>query len=395
VSRQITLVREDLEDRDIANWLPLARRGIDVRVVATRRSRTYASTGCGLPVTHAQRIGDLFGRGALARRAERLISRGVDPGRALGLERLLRVGDVVCVNETHIGVSAQVATLARHRPDLLVVVTCYENVPFRYEEDPVVARRKDAVRRWAHRFVAATPGARDALCVEGVEPSRIEVQPFGVDSTRFAPERRDPAVRERWGAGDDDVVVLYAGRLLREKGLVELLLACADLDPARFLLVLVGDGPEELRLRRAASSLRLDGRVVFTGWQPWDDMPRLMASADVFAMPSLPTPYWEEQLGFSLVEAMASGLPVLSTASGAMPYVVGRDAGLLIEPYGRAPLRDALQALVADREQRVRLGAAGRRKVETELDSEVVAMRLESLIDGWLRDRGVATDSRT
>jgi glycosyltransferase involved in cell wall biosynthesis len=216
-----------------------------------------------------------------------------------------------------------------------------------------------------------------------------------VDSTRFGPERRDPAVRERWGARDDDVVVLYAGRLLREKGLVELLLACADLDPARFLLVLVGDGPEELRLRRAASSLRLDGRVVFTGWQPWDDMPRLMASADVFAMPSLPTPYWEEQLGFSLVEAMASGLPVLSTASGAMPYVVGRDAGLLIEPYGRAPLRDALQALVADREQRVRLGAAGRRKVETELDSEVVAMRLESLIDGWLRDRGVATDSRT
>src|SRR5262249_53234597 len=98
VSRRIVLVREELEDRDIANWLPIARRGFDVSVVATRTSSTYAGTGLGLPVTHTRRIGDLCGRGPVARRAERFLSHAVDPGRALRLTRSLRAADVVCVN---------------------------------------------------------------------------------------------------------------------------------------------------------------------------------------------------------------------------------------------------------------------------------------------------------
>jgi glycosyltransferase involved in cell wall biosynthesis len=319
----------------------------------------------------------------MARRIEQLLSRAMDPGRALGLERLLRAADVVCVNETHIGVSAQVAALARRRPRLLVVVVCNENVPFRYEDERVVARRKDTVRRWGHRFVATTPGARDALCIEGVDASRIAVQPFGVDAERFSPARRDPALRGRWGAADDDVVVLYAGRFLREKGLIELLVAFSQLDLAGLRLVLIGDGPEEFRMRRAVAALGLERHVTFAGWQPWEKMPRVMASADLFAMPSLPTPYWEEQLGYSLVEAMASGVPVLSTASGAMPFVVGSSAGRLAAPYDRASLRDALCSLVSDRDLRARLGAAGRRKVETELNTEVAATRFATLIDEW------------
>ena len=383
MSRRIVLVREELEDRELANWRPLARHGFDVSVVATRASPIYTGTGLGLPVTHARRIGDLCGRGSMARRAEQLLSRAVDPGRALGLERLLRVADVVCVNETHIGVSAQVAALVPRRPDLLVVVVCHENVPFRYEDEPVVARRKDAVRRWGHRFVATTPGARDALHTEGVDAGRIDVQPLGVDAERFSPARRDPALRACWGAADDDVVVLYAGRFLREKGLIELLVAFSDLDRTGLRLVLVGDGPEEFRMRRAVAALGLERHVSFAGWQSWEDMPRVMASADLFAMPSLPTPYWEEQLGFSLIEAMASGVPVLSTASGAIPFVVGSSAGRLAAPYDRASLRDALGSLVSDRDLRARLGAAGRRKVETELNTEVVASRLASLIEDW------------
>jgi glycosyltransferase involved in cell wall biosynthesis len=393
VSRQIVLVREELEDRDLANWLPLARRGFDVSVVATRASPTYAGTGLGLPVTRARRVGDLCGPGPVARRAERSLSRVVDPGRAFGLRRSLRAADVVCVQETHIGVSAQVAARATRGPGPLVVAFCYENVPFRYEDDPVVARRKDVVRRRGHRFIAGSPGARDALCTEGVDPGRIEVQPFGVDAGRFSPTRRDPTLRGRWGAADDDVVVLFAGRLLREKGLVELLVAFGDLDRAGLRLVLVGDGPEEHRLRRAVAALGLERRVTFAGWQSWDDMPRVMASADVFAMPSLPTPYWEEQLGFSLVEAMASGVPVVSTASGAIPFVVGERAGLFSVPYDRASLRDALCSLVSDVDLRARLGAAARRKVETELNTEVVADRLASLILEW-RAQTMLTRSR-
>jgi glycosyltransferase involved in cell wall biosynthesis len=393
VACRIALVREELEDREVANWLPLARQRFDVSIITARRSPIYSGTGLGLPVTSVRRIEDLFGRGAFARRAERLIRRAVDPGHAPGLERSLRAHDVVCVNETHLGVSAQAAWWARRHPDVLVVAVCYENIPFRYEDDPITARRKEVVRRWAHRFVAVTPGARDALLTEGVNPGRIEMQPFGVDAARFSPERRDPSVRQRWGATDDDVVVLYAGRLLQEKGLVELLIACTKLDRRMFRLVFVGEGGDEFRLRRTVAALGLDRNVTFVGWQSWDDMPRVMASADVFAMPSLPTPYWEEQLGFSIIEAMASGVPIVATESGAIPFVVGPDAGRLAVPYERASLRAALWSVLSDRDLRGRLGAAGRRKVETGLNTESVAVWLGAQIDDWRNARAPATRS--
>ena len=89
-------------------------------------------------------------------------------------------------------------------------------------------------------------------------------------------------------------------------------------------------------------------------------------------MPSLPTPYWEEQLGFSLIEAMASEVAVLSTRSGSIPFVVG-DAGVLVGAYDVDALQTGLEELVRDPARRSELGALGRARVERDLNIEAAA----------------------
>jgi glycosyltransferase involved in cell wall biosynthesis len=374
---RIALVRESVEDREVANYVPLDGAGDRVTVVTSRRAGPYPSTGLGLPTTRLWRPADLVRPSSLRRRVGRGLALRVDLERLIGLDGALRHADVVCLNETHIASSAQVcesATTAR------VVVVSYENIPFRYEDDALFARRKDLVRARADHYVALTPEARAALECEGVPSDRISVQPYGVDVERFHPGARSDARRRSWGAEPDTVVVLSAGRLIQEKGLAIMLEALARIRATPSIrLVLVGDGDERTRLERIARSLRLEDRVRFLGWQGNAAMPEILASADVFAMPSLPTPYWEEQLGFAAIEAMASGLPVVTTRSGSLPWVVG-DGGLVVAPYDRAALADALQSLVDDPDVRRTVGEAGLARARSELAISVVAPRLRALL---------------
>jgi glycosyltransferase involved in cell wall biosynthesis len=352
-----------------------------IQIVTTTTSGPYPSTGLGLPVVRLRALSELLGPNLVARRLSRRVERWVDPQKILGLDKAISDSDVVCVNETHLASSAQVCLLKKRRSSLRVCVVCYENIPFRYEDDRLLAERKDRVRELADCFIAVTPQAHDALTTEGVASNRVVLQPYGVDCREFTPELRDARLRQNWGARPHDCVVLYAGRLIQEKGIANLLRACAPLGDRNLRIVFVGEGAERPRLVRIAEQLGLEGVVTFLPWAARHEMPRIMASADVFAMPSLPTPYWEEQLGFSLLEAMASSLPILSTRSGSIEFVVD-DAGLLVSPYEVGSLSDALDRLARDPRYRTMLGIAGRRRVESELNTSVVADRLRLLLCG-------------
>jgi glycosyltransferase involved in cell wall biosynthesis len=377
---RLVVIRETLEDRELANYVPLRDLGYDLSFVTTHGRGPYDGSGLGVPVHRLRQPVDFMGSGALQRAGARAMAPFADPRTLIGLERLLRDGDVVCVNETHTASASQACLAKRRNPSLHVVVVSYENVPFRYEHHPEFARRKDLVRGAADRFIALTPEAEYALQLEGVSSDRIVLQPYGVDRDRFSPTRRDDATRAQWGADPTRPVVLFAGRFVQEKGLANLLMAIARAEH-ECSLVLVGGGGEEQRLRRMVTELRLADRVRFAPWAAASEMPRIMASADLFVMPSLPTPYWEEQLGFSLIEAMASAVPVLTTRSGSIPFVVG-DGGAFVEPYDVDVLAGALDDLLADPGRRATLGAAGRARVETDLDVGVTAPRLAALLRG-------------
>jgi len=152
----------------------------------------------------------------------------------------------------------------------------------------------------------------------GVGP--VSLWPFGVDLQRFTPERRTPQARRRLIGNRETTVALYAGRLAPEKR-VERLIPLAK-DP-RITLVVVGDG----QLRPMLEKELHGTRTVFTGWLSGDDLADAYAAADVFTFPSD-----SETLGFVLIEAMASGLPIVAVNNAPTAEILGDSgAGLLLQ----------------------------------------------------------------
>jgi glycosyltransferase involved in cell wall biosynthesis len=375
---RLTIVRDVLEDREIENLLPLRDLGFDLQLVSTRTAGQYGSTGLGLPLDRRWTSSDIFGPRPIARWMRRALHHVRDPDVVFGLRHAVADSDWVSVMELHAPSTAQICRMKHGGAVKRVVVIAYENIPFRYEGDDLLAARRELVRETADLFVARTPAAHDALVSEGVSIDRIAIQPNGVDPSRFDPANRDEALRSSWGVGAGELAVVYAGRLLREKGLVELIRAAARVD-VRFKLVLIGSGPEEPRMRRAITQLGIQDLVTFVPWLERDEMPTVMASADVFAMPSLPTPYWEEQLGYSLIEAMASGAAILSTRGASIPFVVGSGA-VLVPPYDIDALANGLRQLLCNPQLRESLGRLGRLRVEQSLNVKAVAESWSALL---------------
>ena len=156
----------------------------------------------------------------------------------------------------------------------------------------------------------------------------VEVLPLGVDIERFHP---GPPPNTEPGA----LHIGYVGRLDAHKG-VEVLVDAVAGQPS-WTLHVVGDGPTADDIRRRAAPLGAAGRRS-PGSSPTDELPDVYRSFDVVVVPSLETPSWTEQFCRVAVEAMASGVPVVASASGALPEVVG-DAGVLVPPGDAAALR--------------------------------------------------------
>jgi glycosyltransferase involved in cell wall biosynthesis len=295
--------------------------------------------------------------------------------RLLGLERVLAGCAIVHSAETFLPISEQAAKV-RARRQFKLVLTCWENIPFLHEDDPLIIDRKRVVRDATDLFLAVTESAREALLLENVPSDRIAVQPVGLDRDVFRPTERDRSLLDRLRVPDGWSTVLYCGRLIREKGVVDLVRAAAKVP--RTVLVLVGEGPERTRLEAAARAQGTSDRLRFVGAVDYGEMSRLYASADVFCLPSVPTPYWQEQFGMVLVEAMACGTPVVTTATGSIPEVVG-DAAVLVPAYAPDQLAAALASLLADAPRRAALAEAGLQRVAERYDATQVANAIGDL----------------
>jgi len=181
----------------------------------------------------------------------------------------------------------------------------------------------------------------------GVGETRIARWERGVELARFGPHHRVE------GRLPGDINVLYAGRLTREKG-VELLAESflgAHAQDGRLHLVLAGGGPEEELLRE-----RLGQRATFLGWLEGDALARAYASADVFLFAST-----TDTFGQVILEAQASGLPVVAAAEGGPCDLVEDGVNGLLRPARAEALADGLVELAASPSDRRRLGRAGER----------------------------------
>lgn len=274
---------------------------------------------------------------------------GFDPALVLRLAaRFAREGlDVV---HTHNPLPLTYAAPAGKLARAVVVHTKHgENLEVRSRR--VVLRR--AMAAFADAFVAVSPTTADAARkTRDVAERKLRVIPNGIDVARFgrrAGERE--RVRRELGIPDDAWVVGTVGRLASEKNHVLLVRALAGAVGERARLVVVGDGPEAGAIGRAVAEAGAGRFVHLTGART--DVARLLAAFDVFALPSL-----SEGLPLVVLEAMATGLPVIASAVGGLPDVVADgETGFLVPSGDDRALRERLLALAADPRRARAMGA--------------------------------------
>jgi sugar transferase (PEP-CTERM/EpsH1 system associated) len=220
---------------------------------------------------------------------------------------------------------------------------------------------------FAQHFVCVSDDSQRFMIEQGVSPARMQTLWNGIDLTRFA--YQGPA------AGGSIVTV---ARLSPEKDLATLLRAAREvLDAvpgARFEIA--GDGPCRQELARLASELRLTEQVTFLG--ELRDIPALLARAQMFVLPSQ-----SEGISLTLLEAMARGLPVVTTRVGGNPEVVEAGVtGLLVPATDPAALAEAIQGLLADPDRGRVMGLAGRQRVENSFDIHKMMRQYEAIYTG-------------
>jgi glycosyltransferase involved in cell wall biosynthesis len=190
------------------------------------------------------------------------------------------------------------------------------------------------------------------LEAKACRPDRTVVIYNGIDTTSASPSRADSVVP----------VLVSVGRFKAPKDFLTLVRAFSELPPGGFSVRLIGSGPEQSTVAAAIRELGLTEAVELLGDR--DDVPELLAEADIFVLSTL-----SEGLPMTVLEAMAAGVPVVASDVGGVPeVVVHEETGLLVPAGDSRALGSALARLIAQPELRRRFGAAGRARAETKFD---------------------------
>ena len=296
--------------------------------------------------------------------------------------------DIVHTHAIKVGLIARVVATAARVP---VIVHTMHGLVYSMETPGAKRRLHALLERIASlRIDAILAQSREdaaTLVATGVvPPERIIWVGNGIDLTCFRPARLDAAARAALrvglGVAADDVLFFTAGRLVREKGVVELLEAAlaARHEEPRVRLAIAGEADRDkadaidsalLARARGAGVLVLGRR---------DDMPELYAAADVIALPS-----WREGMPRVLMEGAAMGKPLLaSDVRGCREIVRAGDNGLLVPVRDPAALARAMVTLAREPELRARLGAVNRAEADPRYDVRRVAARLASIYEELL-----------
>jgi glycosyltransferase involved in cell wall biosynthesis len=262
------------------------------------------------------------------------------------------------------------------------IVMEWENIPHN-DEEPPFGKIKEFAREHAAHFVAVTEKAKEALIIEGVNREKISVLPVGIDCEKFKPRERNEQLFKKHGFTKDSTKILFVGRLVLEKGIFDLLRAFSALRNVRNIeLLIVGSGAPETKsqIRQLVQKLKIEDRVKFLGSIEYSDMPAIHNLADIFCLPSIPVKTWAEQFGYSMVEAMACGKPVISTYSGSIPEIVkDQQTGILVQPKDVEGLVSALEKLIMDKQERENMGENARNWVLYAFEANKIAEQLSGI----------------
>lgn len=274
-------------------------------------------------------------------------------------------------------------TAAAAAPELPLVISLHGSDVYVAETFPparVAARR--ALRRAGFVTACSDDLARRAEAL-GADRTRLETVPYGVDTTRFRPDPAARAARRRAiGVGDGVALVVMAGRLVRKKGFeyaIDALTRLPDVG-AGVVLAIAGAGSLDQELRERARAAGVEQRVRFLGDRTQDQVGEHFAAADVILVPSVRDDSGNvDGLPNVVLEALASGTPLVTTTAGGIGAVVedGRTA-LVVPERDSMALAAAIRRILSDRTTSERIGSAARALVEARFGWGRVAERFEA-----------------
>lgn len=308
----------------------------------------------------------------------------VDAHYLFGLEGRLRGFDLVHSAEAYFHYTQQALNAKKKGYVKKVIATVLENIPFNNER--IRGRRafKTRARNELDHIIALTNKTREVLLVEGADPEKITVISHFIDTKRF-----HPAQKKKY---DKTVTILFVGRMEEEKGVLDLLSAArllagdGELRHRAVHWLFVGSGTKKNEVERTETISNLKMHV-HTKCANYSEMPDIYRRADIFVAPSKPriqkvrgepTPIWLEQYNTALLEAQASGLPIVTTKTGGIPENIG-DAGVLVPPGDIQKLSVAIKRFILDPKSRREYGKKARQRAELVHAKEIGAKKLRDL----------------
>ncbi len=241
---------------------------------------------------------------------------------------------------------------------------------------------EESMLKQSNKIIAVSDFTRrELLQYYKVKENKIRVIHNGVDTNKFQPKGDKSKAKEELGFNLDDFAILSVGRLYARKGLftlIESMPAVVRRFPrAKFIISGKGQSNEVKKLVAHAQKLGVRDNIVFTGYYPDRKLPLLYQAADVFAFST-----FYEHHPFAVLEAMSTGLPVVSTHVGGIPETIenGKN-GFLVEPFNQKQLDDRVLYLLEHPEEAAEMGSLARKTIEERFDWRLIVKKVLKVYD--------------
>jgi len=218
-----------------------------------------------------------------------------------------------------------------------------------------------------------------------IPPNKIQVIHNGVDTKKFQPPTNKQKIKKELGLNPNDITIVSVGRLYARKGLFTLIEAMPPVikrfPNAKFIISGKGQSSEMIKLHTHAKHLGVKNHIIFTGYTPDKELPKLYQAADIFAFST-----FYEHHPFAILEALSTGLPVVTTTVGGISETIqtGKN-GLLVPPFSSQQFSKALLYLIEHQVEATEMGTKARQTVVEQLDWPIVVKDALKIYDEALR----------
>lgn len=246
----------------------------------------------------------------------------------------------------------------------------------------VTKKSEEIVYKESNKVLPVTARMAEYAIRMGAEPSKVKVLPLGVNTKYFKPKVKDKELANKLGISDEDKVIVFIGTLYDFAGLDHLILNFKEIfkDHPEAKLLIVGGGPAYEKFKKLSRQLKLDDKVIFTGYQPYTIIPSYINLASVCVNPFRINHITEDIIPIKMVEYLACGKPVVSTPlRGTVEMLPGEKAGVLYSyPDG---FISSLQRVLSDESYAAKLSEAGLKYVQENFDWDAIVDRLVEELD--------------